>query len=190
MEDVLPVTYHHLVFTLPHSINHWVHRHRKLIYRLLFQAVWSTLNRFGHDPKRLDGQLGAMLVLHTRGQNLGRHAHIHCLEPSGALQSNMRWRPAKLTYLFPVRALSRCYRGKMVSSIRAAWTDFDDIEGNEFDAVLNALMKVAWNVYSEPVISKTETIVGYLARYTRRIGLTNVRLLKVDGTHVCVAISR
>ncbi|MFT5211021.1 MAG: hypothetical protein ACI9CE_002752 [Flavobacterium sp.] len=78
MEDVLPVTYHHLVFTLPHTINHWVQRHRTLIYRLLFKSVWSTLNHFGHDPKRLDGQLGAMLVLHTWGQNLGRHIHIHC----------------------------------------------------------------------------------------------------------------
>jgi len=184
MEDVLPVTYHHLVFTLPHTINHWVHYHRKLIYRLLFQAVWSTLNQFGRDPKRLDGQLGAMLVLHTWGQNLGRHVHIHCLVPSGALQSNMRWQPAKSTYLFPVRALSRCYRGKMVSLLRAARSQFEGVKDNEFNEVLDQLMAKNWNVYSKPVISKTETVVGYLARYTKRIGLTNARILKVDNDHV------
>ena len=86
--DVLPVTYHHVVFTLPSSLNGWVGLHPELIYRTLFQCVWRTLAAFGADPKRLDGQIGVSAVLHTWGEALTRHVHVHCLVPGGALA---RW---------------------------------------------------------------------------------------------------
>ena len=184
MADVLPVTYHHLVFTLPHELNPWVTRYRDVIYRLLFKAVWSTLNSFGQDPKRLSGQLGATLMLHTWGQTLGRHVHMHCLVPGGVLQTDDRWRAATSTYLFPVQALSRYYRGKMVALLRQSRDEFDQFNDDHFDQVLNELMAKEWVVYSKPVLTRTNTVVEYLARYTKRIGISNARLLRMDTSHV------
>jgi len=184
MQDVLPVSYHHLVFTLPHQLNPWVTQYRETIYRLLFDAVWSTLKTFAADPRRLDGELGATLMLHTWSQTLTRHVHIHCLVPGGALQANGHWRPAKSTYLFPIRALSRTYRGKLVSALRQSRETFERFTDAEVDQMLDALMGIEWNVYSKPVLSKAKTVIGYLARYTKRIGLSNARLLKMDGVHV------
>lgn len=82
-QAVLPVTYHHLVFTLPHTLNPWVRVHPEVLYRLLFQCVWATLKAFAADPKRLGGQLGMTAVLHTWGQTLNQHVHLHCLIPGG-----------------------------------------------------------------------------------------------------------
>jgi hypothetical protein len=184
MKDVLPLTYHHLVFTLPHQLNPWVGRYRETLYRLLFTAVWSTLKSMAADPRRLNGKLGATLVLHTWGQTLTRHVHMHCLVPGGALQANGQWHAAKSNYLFPVRALSRLYRGKMVSLLRASRDTFDQYDDQQIDQMLNELMAQEWVVYSKPVMSQTQTVVEYLARYTKRIGLSNARLLKMDSRYV------
>lgn len=119
-QATLPVTYYHLVFTLPHELNGWVAVHPKAIYRLLFQSVWETLSAFGRDPKRLNGTLGMTGVLHTWGQTLYRHVHLHCLVPGGALTDQGDWRQANSNYLFPVKALSRRFRGAMVSGLRRA----------------------------------------------------------------------
>lgn len=185
-QDVLPVTYHHLVFTLPHQLNPWVTHYREQIYRLLFKAVWQTLDQFGQDPKRLHGKLGAMLVLHTWGQTLTRHVHMHCLVPGGALQADGTWRPASSTWLFPVRALSRHFRGKMVSLLRHSRDDFEKFSDTGVDRMLTQLMQTEWIVYSKPVLTQTGTVVEYLARYTKRIGITNARVLRMDDTHVWI----
>jgi len=186
MADVLPVTYHHLVFTLPHQLNPWITRYREVIYRQLFKAVWSTLNTFGQDPKRLNGQLGGILMLHTWGQTLTRHVHIHCLVPGGVLQATGCWRPATSTYLFPVRALSRYYRGKMVSLLRQSREALSLFDDDHVDQVLDDLMRKDWVVYSKPVVTKTNTVVAYLARYTKRIGISNARVLKMDTAYVWI----
>jgi hypothetical protein len=110
---VLPLPYYHLVFTLPHALNPWVAVHDRELYALLFETVWATLRAFGADPKRLGGQLGMTAVLHTWGQTLIRHVHLHCLVPGGALGADGRWHAARSTYLFPVRALSRHVRGAL-----------------------------------------------------------------------------
>jgi len=183
-QDVLPVTYHHLVFTLPHELNPIVGQYKAQLYKLLFDAVWRTLKAFASDPRGLNGELGATLMLHTWGQTLIRHVHIHCLVPGGALQGNGLWRPAKSTYLFPVRALSRVYRGKMVASLRRSREFFEQIDDAQMDKLLDDLMSIEWNVYSKPVLAKPRTVVEYLGRYTKRIGLSNARLLKMDDTHV------
>jgi len=119
-QSVLPVTYYHLVFTLPHDLNPWVQLHPEVIYHLLFKAVWATLKAFGADPKRLGGQLGMTAVLHTWGQQLWRHVHLHCLIPGGALDEAGQWHAARSNYLFPDRALSRHFRGRMASEQRKA----------------------------------------------------------------------
>jgi hypothetical protein len=120
---VLPVNYHHLVVTLPHALNAWVQLHPEVIYGLLFETVWATLSAFAADPKRLGGQLGMTAVLHTWGQTLSQHVHLHCLIPGGAFSTQDEWHPARSTYLFPVRALSRHIRGGFVSRLRQRLED-------------------------------------------------------------------
>lgn len=119
-DDVLPVTYYHLVFTLPSEFNGWASCHGAVLYRLLFECVWETLSKFGHEPNRLNGQMGMLSILHTWGQMLGRHIHLHCLIPGGALAENGLWHKGNHQYLFPVKALSKAYRGVMVSKLREA----------------------------------------------------------------------
>jgi hypothetical protein len=183
---VLPVTYHHLVFTLPHALNGWVAVHPRELYGLVFESVWATLSAFGADPKRLGGQLGMTAVLHTWGQALTRHVHLHCLLPGGALGANGQWRSARSTYLFPVRALSRHFRGGFVSRLRQAIErgQLDGLDPAEIDPMLDALMCTDWNVYSKPCLGHTETVVDYLGRYTHRIGLSDQRLRLLDDGQV------
>ncbi len=184
---LLPVTYFHVVFTLPHQLNGWVELHPKLIYRLLFQSVWATLQAFGQDPKRLNGTLGMTAVLHTWGQNLSRHVHLHCLIPGGALSETGDWNPAKSNYLFPVKALSRYYRGKLVSLLRqvAERGELHRVSRpGEIDATLKALMKTEWVVYSKACLNRPETVVEYLARYSRKTAISDARILGISQNQV------
>jgi hypothetical protein len=183
---LLPVTYYHLVFTLPHALNGWVQLHPQVLYRLLFQSVWRTLSRFGADPKRLGGRLGMTAVLHTWGQNLSRHVHLHCLIPGGVLTADGNWKAARSTYLFPVRALSRHYRGSFVSALRAAANadKLQRVTGDDVDAVLDRLMQTEWVVYAKPCLSRSESIVRYLARYSHRIAISNQRIESIEDGQV------
>jgi hypothetical protein len=184
---LLPVNYYHLVFTLPHTLNGWVELHPEVIYRLLFQSAWSTLKAFGQDPKRLGGELGMSAVLHTWGQNLSRHVHLHCLVPGGALGRDGRWKAAKGNYLFPVKALSRHFRGRMVTLLRErvqAGELHRVRRPGEVDTVLDTVMTESWVVYTKACLDHTGTVVDYLARYSHRIAITNARLLAIDDEGV------
>lgn len=187
---VLPVTYYHLVFTLPHALNPWVALHPGVIYRGLFQAVWETLKGFGADPKRLGGQLGATLVLHTWGQRLGRHVHLHGLIPGGALDEGGHWHAARSTYLFPDRALARGVRGRLVRLLRQAYAQGELprlTDPGEVEAMLDALMAQDWVVYTKPWLRRPETVIGYLARYTFRTALSDARIQTVTDTEVALS---
>jgi len=126
-------------------------------------------------------------VLHTWGQNLSQHVHLHCLIPGGVLTKSNEWQAAKSTYLFPVRALSRHFRGRMVSALREA-ANADKLNrvtrAGEVDKVLNQLMQKDWVVYSKPCINHTETIIKYLARYSHRIAISDQRLISMDKDSV------
>jgi len=221
----LPVPYFHRVFTLPHRLNPWVQSHPEVIYRALFHAAWGTLDAFGHDPKRQGGQLGMTGVLHTWGQSLCQHVHLHCLVPGGALADDGTWLPeekdlnsmmsnktekkifytfipprelryrnaagipVKGSYLFPVRALSRHFRGRFVSALRSAAQagELTGIDPGAVSALLDALMAEEWVVFAEPCLEHTASLIGYLARYTHRIAISNARILGVDGDQVHVS---
>lgn len=182
-QHLLPVTYFHLVFTLPDTLNGWVALHPEVVYRYLFQSAWGTLQAFGGAPRRLGGQLGMTALLHTWGQNLRRHPHLHCLVPGGALTPEGAWHPAKGPYLFPVRALSRGFRGRMVHALRQAF------EAGELPRVTNpqeprrtldALMQQDWVVYCRPGMTRPEQVIRYLARYTHRTAIGNNRLIAMN----------
>lgn len=186
-EHILPVCYYHLVFTLPHTLNGWVQLHPEVVYRLLFHVAWDTLRSFGKNAKHLKGEMGMSAILHTWGQNLSRHVHLHCLVPGGALGGDGIWRASKGNYLFPVKALSRRFRGRMVSALRKAARagELHRIRRKgEVDTVLNALMAEEWVVYTKHCLHHTESVVDYLARYTHRIAITNARILAMDEHEV------
>jgi len=187
LQDVLPVDYFHLVFTLPHELNGWVQLHPEVIYRVLFHTAWSTLKAFGADKKRLHGELGMTGVLHSWGQNLSQHVHLHCLLPGGAFgQDDEQWHFAKSNYLFPVKALSRVFRGKMVSGLRRAWQagELFRVTRDDVNAILNRLMAKDWCVYSKATLHRAQTVVKYLSQYTHKIAISNERLLGMDDDKV------
>lgn len=185
---LLPVRYYHLVFTLPHELNAWCQLHPKVLYSLLFKAVWETLSQFSLSHKRLQGQLGITCVLHTWGQNLQRHVHLHCLIPGIALKPGQTSiETTQSDYLYPVQALKKVFRGKMVSLLRAAWQQgelFRITRANDVSQVLNTVMSKNWSLYLKPYLKKPEIVVKYLSRYTYRIAISNHRIIKIDPDFV------
>lgn len=187
LSQVVDAPYFHLVFTLPHELNGWARLHPRVLYRCLFHAAWKTLNQLGQDDKRLNGQIGMSAVLHTWGQNLGQHIHLHCLVPGGALSKTGEWHPARSTYLFPVNVLSRLFRGNMVSALRKAAKagELARIKSAvEIKTVLDTLMQKDWVVYARHALKQPASIVKYLSRYTRKIALGESRILSMDDDTV------
>jgi len=120
--ELLEAEYFHCVFTLPHALNPLAQGNPQVIYHLLFQAAAQTLQAFGRNPRWLGGEIGITMVLHTWGQNLGQHVHVHCVVPGGALAPDaQRWIPAKKGFLFPISALSRVFRGKYLDYLEQAY---------------------------------------------------------------------
>jgi hypothetical protein len=159
---------------------------KKRLYDLLFEAVWETLKTLGEDKKRLDGLMGMIAILHTWGQTLTQHNHLHCIVPGGALSQEGKWNPAK-KYLFPVKVLSKLFRGIYVSKLRQAQKQGELVlptglaeTANGFDELLNQLMKVDWVVYAKPPFAGPEKLLNYLGRYTHKIAISNYRIISVD----------
>ena len=190
--ELLPIPYFHVVFTLPHALNPLAQSHPRLIYRLLFESAASTLLRFGRDPRHLGGDLGVTAVLHTWGQNLSQHVHVHCVVTGGALAPDgTRWIPARPTFLFPVRALAKVFRGRYLARLQHAF-DRGELHGTgglasladpaAFSAWLTALRHSPWVVYCKPPFAGPEHVLAYLGRYTHRVALSNHRLVAfTDG---------
>ena len=190
--EVLPIPYFHVVFTLPHALNPLAQSHPRLIYRLLFHSAASTLLRFGRDPRHLGGDVGVTAVLHTWGQNLSQHVHVHCVVTGGALAPDgTRWMPARPTFLFPVRALAKVFRGRYLAGLQRAF-DRGDLHLTDglaslaapaaFAAWLAELRQSAWVVYCKPPFAGPDHVLAYLGRYTHRVALSNDRLLGLaDG---------
>lgn len=158
--EVLPIPYFHVVFTLPHDLNPLAQSHPRLVYRLLFHAAASTLLDFGRDPRHLGGALGVTAVLHTWGQTLTQHVHLHCVVTGGALAPDgTRWIPAHPGFLFPVRALAKVFRGRYLAGLRKAF-DRGDLHltaglaalapPTAFTAWLDDLRQQPWVVYCKP----------------------------------------
>ena len=187
-QALLPVTYHHLVLTVPDALNHWVQLYPRALYAQLFESAWATLSAFAADPRRLGGQLGGTAALHTWGQTLTQHVHLHWLIPGGVLTEAGLWRAARGNYLFPVRALSRRFRGHFVAGLRrrALAGELERTAAQEVDAMLDALMATEWIVYTKPCLGHAERVVAYLARYTHRTALSDRRLLGVEGGRVAL----
>jgi hypothetical protein len=187
--DLLPVEYFHVVFTLPHALNPLAQGNPRILYGLLFQAARETLTVFGDDPRHLGGEIGGLAILHTWGQTLEQHLHLHCVVPGGALaRDGTRWLPAKPGFLFPVRALATVFRGKYLAGLQAAFTRgklrfagsvASLADPTAFSAFVGALRASDWVVYAKPPFAGPTQVLEYLGRYTHRVAISNERLLSV-----------
>jgi hypothetical protein len=196
--ELLPVPYFHNVFTLPHQLNALIlcqEQNQRAILHLLFQATAETLLQFGRN--NLGGTLGATLVLHTWDQQLRPHFHRHCLIPGGVLSfDGGRWLPAHPRFLFPVRALSKVFRGKFLDGLHRLFHEQRLVfpaslsqvaplaDEPTFRALCAQLRRLPWVVYSKTPFAGPEKLLAYLGHYTHRVAISNARLLSCDDGQV------
>jgi hypothetical protein len=200
-ELLLPVEYHHVVFTLPQEIAELALANRELLYDALFHAASATLRDLAADPKWLGAQIGVLMVLHTWGQNLRHHPHVHAVVTGGGLSCNAQgvldkvpeWRCCRPGFFLPVRVMSRVFRGKYLELLGAA---FDQGKLNfrgrlihladpqAFGRWLTLLYKKDWVVYAKPPFGGPAQVLKYLARYTHRVAISNHRLLSLEDGRV------
>lgn len=177
--ELLPVTYFHVVFTLPDTLNILCLANPALLYKILFDTAWGVMKSFAADHKHLGAATGMITVLHTWGQNLSLHPHLHCIVPAGGITKNQRWRHARGDgkFLFPVDAMSEVFRARFVSALRAKVKGLDR-------TFYNQLFKNQWVVYTKQAFGGPKQVIEYLGRYTHKIAISNHRLINVNQNEV------
>ncbi|SMO85858.1 IS91 family transposase, partial [Solitalea koreensis] len=173
--ELLPVPYFHVVFTLPGELNALALQQPKLLYDTLFSAAWKTLSAFG---KEKSVQTGMIAILHTWGQNLSLHPHIHCIVPGGGIGKDKHWSNIRRDgkFLFSVKAMSKVFRAKYVAELSAA--------GKLDKTLREQLFAKPWVVYAKRPFGNEQSVIEYLGRYTHKIAISNHRLLGVDKAGV------
>jgi Putative transposase/Transposase zinc-binding domain len=192
--ELLPVEYFHLVFTLPETLGPIALQNPRVVYGLLFRAAAETLQQIAADPEHLGAEIGFLAILHTWGQNLHHHPHLHCVVPGGGLSPDAsRWVACRPGFFLPVRILSRVFRGKFLSLLRAA---FDKgrltchgklsflADPGEFQRRLADSARTEWVVYAKPPFGGPQQVLKYLARYTHRVAINNSRLVTLESDQV------
>lgn len=195
---LLPVEYHHVVFTLPHALVELARRNPRVLYGLLFEAASGSVQELAAEAKYLGAQVGLVAVLHTWGQTLSLHPHLHVLATGGGLSCDRKgridtepcWRSARPGFFLPVRVLSRLFRGKFLAGLRQAQTQQrlrlpqDLRSAGAWQRLLRSLALQEWVVYSQPPCAGPEVVLKYLARYVYRVALSNSRLVRSSDTEV------
>lgn len=190
--ELLPVPYFHVVFTLPDVIGPLALQNKRVLYDMLFQAASKTLLQIAADPNHLGARIGFLAVLHTWGQNLMHHPHLHCVVPGGGLSPDgSRWMSCRDGFFLPVRVLSKVFRGKFIAMLRQAYRGgklqlHGQLAGlrqpEEFERLINAAVGNDWVVYAKPPFGGPQHVLKYLARYTHRVAISNSRLVSMaDG---------
>jgi hypothetical protein len=192
--DLLPVEYFHVVFTLPAPVAAIAYHNKAVAYAMLFEAAAETLKTIAADKRHLGAEIGATMVLHTWGQTLTHHPHVHCIVPGGGLSPcGDRWIACRQGFLLPVRVLSRLYRRlfleKLTAAHRADKLKFFGAlkhlaDRSAFDAALAPLRSIEWLVYAKRPFAGPEQVLAYLARYTHRVAISNHRLLAIDDDRI------
>ena len=196
VKEVLPVPYFHVVFTVPSSLNPFALRNKEAFYSILFRAASETLHAFAADPKHLGAKIGFIAVLHTWGQNLLDHPHLHCVVPAGGIsEDRTQWKKTPYgKFLFPVKAMSALFRGKFLAYFAAAIRDKEilfhgslarfALDPTQFASLLDTLHKSSWVVYAKAPFAGPEAVIKYLGRYTHRIAIANSRITSLTESHV------
>ena len=174
--ELLPVPYFHVVFTLPDSINSLAMQDPRLVYDILFESTWETLKTFG---KKKEIQSGMIAVLHTWGQNLSLHPHLHCIVPGGGVDKNGKWQNIRGDgkFLFPVKALSKVFRAKYCEKLKERSPD-------NYTRVKKQLWEKQWVVFAKKPFGCPKSVVEYLGRYTHKIAISNNRIQSIDYQNV------
>jgi hypothetical protein len=192
--EVLPVPYAHVVFTLPQALAPLALQNPRVVYDLLFRTTAATLQQIAQNPHHLGARLGFFAILHTWGQTLVHHPHVHCVVPAGGLSEDGRtWKSCRPGFFLPVRVLSRLFRGKFVAGLKDAFGKRRlELHGrlapyqspDAFERLLHEACGTEWVVYAKPPFDDPEHVLEYLARYTHRVAISNHRLLHVDDRAV------
>jgi len=192
-EDLLPVEYFHVVFTLPSAVGPLALQNPRRVYAALFRAAAESLGELAADPKHLGAAIGFLMVLHTWGQTLTLHPHVHCVVPGGGLTPEGGWKSCRSGFFLPVKPLSRLFRGKFLAVLAGLhakgllttegqldnWSD-----PTIFARWLADLRRTDWVVYAKPPFGGPEQVLKYLARYTHRVAISNHRLVTLDDQTV------
>jgi hypothetical protein len=189
-KDLLPVGYFHVVFTLPEQIAEIALRNKREVYAILFRAMWETVRCVSADPKHLGAHVGVLAVLHTWGQTLVHHPHLHCVIPAGGLSADgTRWVACRETYFLPVKVLSRLYRRRFLELLEQArargrlrWvgTIAPLAEARAWRTLMAELRRAEWVVYAKRPFGGPDHVLEYLGRYTHKVAITNSRLLALE----------
>jgi len=192
--ELLPVPYFHVVFTLPGRLGPLALQNKVVIYNLLFQSAAETLQQIAADPRHLGAEIGILAVLHTWGQNLHHHPHLHCVVPGGGLAPDAsRWIGCKEDFFLPVRVLSVVFRGKFLDRLRHAFAEGKlSFHGQlaplakpeAFARLIGDCYQTDWVVYAKPPFGGPTQVLKYLARYTHRVAIANRRLVSLEDGHV------
>ena len=175
-QELLRVSYFHIVFTLPYELNSLAMHKAGEVYNSLFKAAWRTIREFGMDPKHLGGQTGMSAVLHTWGQNLSMHPHLHSIVPGGGITTEGKWKKArnKGKYLFPTKAMAKVFRAKFMSLFRSTGVEVDQLTAKR-------IFQKQWIVYTKRPFLGPEQVIEYLGRYTNKIAISNHRIKHIDA---------
>lgn len=181
--DLLPVNYMHVVFTLPDKLNDLFVHHQVDCYNILFRVVNNVMTGFAANRQFLDARIGYMAILHTWGQNLHYHPHLHLIVPAGGITDNNTWKQSKAdgTFLFPVDQMSSVFRAQMVAALRQ-YVMLKTIPVQP--GLFTSLFDKEWVVYAKPAFDGPKQVLSYLGRYTHRVAISNNRILKVDNQQV------
>jgi len=188
--DLLNVGYFHVVFTIPDTLNTIAFQNQRALYGILFKSVAETLTELAADKKHLGADIGFTSILHTWGQNLMHHPHIHCIVPGGGLNSLGKWVNSSKKFFIPVKALSRKFRGKFLFYLKQAHREgqlefFGDdqylIDEVAFNNFLTPIYTKEWVVYCKPPFKSAACVVEYLGRYTHRVAISNNRIISMDN---------
>ena len=192
-QELLPVGYYHIVFSVPHDLIPLMWQNKKRLFSLLFQSAGSALLKVAADPKRLGAEIGFLCILHTWGQTLQRHPHIHCVVPGGGLSlDHSRWISSHPRFFLPVQVLSKEFRDMFLHGLEQAYRDQKLSFYGECQSLADAKafaafleeQKKGWVVYAKPPFGGSEHVLQYLARYTHRVAISNHRIVSVDDSHV------
>lgn len=185
-DDLLNVGYFHVVFTIPDTLNSVAYQNQSVVYNILFKAAAETLAELAADNKYLGAQIGFTEILHTWGQNLMYHPHLHCIVPGGGLNSCGKWVNSRKKFFIPVKVLSRKFRGKFIYYLKQAELEFYNStaylkDSCRFHNFISALYQKEWIVYCKPPFKNAGCVVEYLGRYTHRVAISNNRILKLEN---------
>ena len=192
--ELLPVPYFHVVFTLPAPVAEIAFQNKEAIYAILLRTAAETLRTIAADPKHLGAEIGLVAMLHTWGQSLHHHPHVHCVVPGGGPSlDHTRWVACRPGFFLPVRVLARLFRRLFLDALHITFAagglgfygDLADLaEPAAFTRRLRELRRINWVVYAKPPFGGPAQMLAYLGRYTHRVAISNARLVSVTGDQV------